>query len=259
MVSAAEYLDISSIFSAYKSKVYHLALSIAKDEKDAQDIVENTFLKVMRKIDRFKGKARLSTWIYRIAYNEALMFLRKRRRQNSLGQRYSRTWQGVSLDWPQLPDAWLLQDELKTRIDSVIKSLPISYRMPLLLHIIHGESIEEAARILGLRKASVKTRLHRAYLMVKDEIEQYNQDKAQQIKPLTSQCQAWTGFVHNYATGELENKKQLAFKKHTNDCPQCDTFLKAYQEAIKITGSLQCQDIPLELQKRIQSFLADKN
>jgi len=75
---------IEQIFTQYRSKVYGLALTLARNEKDAEDIVQNAFMKIMKNLDGFRGKSRLSTWIYRIVYNEALMQLRKRHRQVSL-------------------------------------------------------------------------------------------------------------------------------------------------------------------------------
>ncbi|MEW6009071.1 MAG: sigma-70 family RNA polymerase sigma factor [Candidatus Omnitrophota bacterium] len=250
--------DLTEIFKTHKSKIYHLALSIVRNEKDAEDILENTFLKVMKKINTFKGKSQLSTWIYRIGYNEALTFLRKRSRGLKLSTRLKHSNEEVSglyINWAKLPDSRLLDTELKERIDNAIKHLPIEYRMPLALHIINELSARDTAQILKVKEPTVKTRLHRAYMAVKSQLQDYNQDIRERKRLQNNRCGIWTGFIHNYAIGSLAKDKRYAFKRHIRGCLSCNSFLNSYQQAIRITNALECRDIPIKLQQKIESFL----
>lgn len=256
----ANSLTIEEIFTKYKDKVYRLALSITRNEKDAEDIMQNTFLKITKNLIYFRNKSLLSTWIYKIAYNEALMYLRKKKGQTRLSnyiKRYrGKAASGLFVNWARLPDEQLLDKELKERIDNAIRNMPIRYRMPLLLDRVEELPLKDSAKILGLKINSLKTRLHRARLSVRSEISDYFRDKQEQREErLNKRCNAWTGFVYNYARGSLGRSKTGAFRRHIKGCTSCNSFLGTYLRAIDITGALQCQDLPAELKDKIETFL----
>lgn len=145
--------------------------------------------------------------------------------------------------------------EFKQRLDDTIKYMPIKYRLPLVLHNVERLSVKDGSRVLGLKVNSFKTRLHRAHNMVKLKITDYFKDKAEKEIKEDSRCGIWTRFVFDYATGNLDKKREAAFKKHIADCRGCNSFLGAYKQAIKITNALQCQDLPAELKKKIKTFI----
>lgn len=251
--------DIDSIFKKYKDKVYRLALSIARNEKDAEDIMQNTFLKIIKNLMYFRNKSKLSTWIYKIAYNEALMHLRKRKSQLKLSGYLKRAGEKTSLglfvNWSKLPDKELLDSELKQRIDSSISRMPIKYRMPLLLDNVEGLPLKDSANILGLKINSLKTRLHRAHLIIKQDITGYFRDQETPEEIKGKRCGIWTGFVYDYAKGYLGKRRQGAFRSHIKDCLDCNSFLDTYLKAINLTGALECQDLPVGLKDKIETFL----
>lgn len=256
--------NIGEIFNAYNNKVYRLALSITRNEKDAEDVTQNTFFKVLKNLDSFRRGSQLSTWIYKIAYNEALMNLRRRKSQSRLSTNLMRSREkgvsGLFVNWSKLPDEYLLDEELKERVDGAIRQMPIQYRMALLLHGVEGVPIKETARILGLKTDSLKTRLHRARLLIKSDISDYFRDKEEaQEEAGPKRCVTWTGFIYNYIYGNLGKRRARSFKSHIKDCRSCNAFLGAYQKAIDITHALQCQDLPGELKERIESFLLRKH
>jgi RNA polymerase sigma-70 factor (ECF subfamily) len=248
--------SVETIFKNYKDKVYRLGLSISRNEGDAEDILQNTFLKVARYLERFRRQSNVSTWIYRIAYNEALMLLRKRKRQFRLLGRIKKQKEkfasALFVNWSRLPDEQLLDKEFKERIDGSIRHIAIRYRMPLLLSAIEDLTVKDAASVLGITHSSLKTRLHRAHMMIRNEIASYFKDKEE---PKEKRCGLLTGFVYEYAKGNLSRKRMLSFKKHIADCSPCNSFLDTYLKAIRITGALQCKDLPFELASKIKSFL----
>lgn len=255
----AETFNIESIFKKYKDKVYRLALSMTENEKDAEDIIQNTFLKIIKNLRYFKNRSLLSTWIYRIAYNETLMSLRKRKSQFKLSDylmpSQKRIPMGLYVNWPKLPDELLLGGEFKQRIDSAIKHMPIKYRMPLLLESIEGLPLKDCARVLNLKINSLKTRLHRARLIIKSEISDYFKDRQREEAKKARMCGTWIGFIYDYARGKLGKRMTGDFRKHIKDCPGCNSFLDTYLKAIDITHALECQDLPDELKDRIETFL----
>jgi RNA polymerase sigma-70 factor (ECF subfamily) len=252
--------NIETIFNEYKDKVYRLALGITRNNEDAKDIMQNTFLKVTKNLMYFRNKSSLSTWIYRIAYNETLMHLRKTKRflRFSGNLRKARP-DSLFVNWSKLPDKYLLDTELKERINSSIRHMPIKYRMALLLDNVEELPLKESAWVLGLKINSLKTRLHRARLIVKQDILDYFKDKEVGQEKGGRKCSIWIKFIYDYATGNLAKRRGFAFRRHIKDCLNCNSFLDAYVKAIQITGALECQDIPLELKNKIETFLLSKH
>lgn len=203
--------DIEEIFRDYKDKVYRLAISIVRNEKDAEDIMQNTFIKIIGNLKGFRNESLISTWIYKIAYNESLMCLRKRRSQDNLSNYIQKQTKkkelGLFMNWSKLPDEHLLDAELKERVDGVIKRMPIKYRMPLLLDNVEGLPLKDIAKILKLGINSLKTRLHRAHLMVNSEFSSYLKDK--QEGGGNPRCGFWNGFLYSYARGTWARRERL--------------------------------------------------
>ncbi len=260
----ASVFNIGEIFNEYKNKVYRLALSITRNQSDAEDVMQNTFLKITKNLKYFRSKSSLSTWIYKVTYNEALMYLRKRKSQfkisNALKFFRDTGNSGLFVNWAKLPDEQLLDEELKERVDDAIRQMPIQYRMALLLHNVEGMPLKEITKILGLKINSLKTRLHRAHLFIKSDITGYFKDREEEHeKSMPGRCNIWTGFVYNYAHGNLGKKKSKAFKRHIKACRSCNSFFDTYIKAIDITQALQCPDLPDELKERIESFLFKKH
>lgn len=255
-----KYPDISKIFEEYKDKIYRLAITILKNEKDAEDVLQAVFLKIIENISNFKGKAKLSSWIYKIALNEALMKIRSRKHYEpvyDVEQENERYGYLASLrDKSLLPDEEVVQREFESRLKNTISEMPIKYRLALLLKEIEGFSDKEASKILRLKLNSFKTRLHRARLMIKETVLDYMKDK--KAKPpslLEKRCAIYMGFVNKYIYDDLPKKQKTYFKSHIRDCSECNEFLNSYQNALKITNALQCKDIPPILKEKIESFI----
>ena len=149
-----------------------------------------------------------------------------------------------------------MDKKLKGRIDAVLKNIPIQYRMPLVLHRLEGLSLIESSRILGIKSSTVKTRLHRAYLMVRDQIHGYFKDLPEQINKQDARCGMWTGFLFDYAQEKLAPERTKSFLRHIKDCPRCNSFLDTYLQAIRITGALDCRDVAVELKEKLKIFLS---
>jgi RNA polymerase sigma-70 factor (ECF subfamily) len=163
------------------TNVYNLALKLLGDEQEAEDVLQETFLSAFRAIDRFEGRSKLSTWLYRIAYNASLMHLRKRERMTtfSLDQSFGDEEQaGESptphlVDWSTVPDDQLLTAEARQEMDRAIGELPESLRSTFVLRDIQGLSGAETAEVLGITVQAVKNRLHRARLRLRGELTSY--------------------------------------------------------------------------------------
>jgi len=174
---------LEALVRSHQDRVYSFAMRMCRNVEDAKDILQDTFLGVIRSIREFREESKFSTWLYRIAANACL---KKRRR----GVHDPTPDQELSLDdlmprpdaegrKPEIPD-WsgdaeraLLDGELSARMESAIDKLPKDYKIVLVLRDVEGLSAEETAQAVGLSVPAVKSRLHRARVFVRRELADY--------------------------------------------------------------------------------------
>jgi RNA polymerase sigma-70 factor (ECF subfamily) len=170
--------------------VYNVALKLLGDEQEAEDVLQETFLSAFEALDRFEGRSKLSTWLYRIAYNASLMRLRKRKQMTTFSlDRPLHDDDGDSMpeprhlvDWSAVPDDRLLTAEARQEMDRAIAALPESLRAAFVLRDVQGLSGAEAAEILGISVQAVKNRLHRARLQLRDHLSSYFAERVEELK-----------------------------------------------------------------------------
>ena len=162
----------------YEGKIFRLAQHITQNREDAEDVLQETFMKSYEHLDQFKGDSKFYTWIVRIAVNQALMKLRRRKTDKS-----------VSLDeqidtgedtivreiaaWDEDPEQRFSREELGSILDRAIQSLEPPYRSVFVLRDIDELSTEETAEALGLSVPAVKSRLLRARLQLREKLTRY--------------------------------------------------------------------------------------
>lgn len=155
----------------YESKVYSLALRMVRNPEDAEDVLQDTFLRAFRGIKSFLGNSTFSTWIYRIAANSALMRLRKKQLPTvSIEDAEERETPISITDWKPGPVEQLLTQETLRAMEEAIESLPPEFRQVFILRDVEELSNAEVAEILDLSVAAVKSRLHRARLKVRNRL-----------------------------------------------------------------------------------------
>ena len=158
----------ATLFHAHKARIYSVCLRMTNNTAQAEDLTQDAFLQVFRKLNTFKGNSALSTWLYRIAVNTVLMHFRKK----ALKQ--------ISLDEPSSHDAKMVRREYGSRdgrlsgsVDRItltraIKDLPAGYRTIFLLHEVDGYEHQEIAKILKCSVGNSKSQLHKAKLRIRE-------------------------------------------------------------------------------------------
>jgi RNA polymerase sigma-70 factor, ECF subfamily len=173
---ARDHSAVSDLASRYSSRIRQLALRYVKNEEDAEEVVQDVLLKVYQKIDAFRGEAALSSWIYRITFNTAMSRLRsvKATRRDALVPVEPLGSDGVQTpdiaDWSSLGDDEVMRNELRQKLRKALAGLPAIYRVPVLLRDIHGMTTEEASAVLHVKDQTLKSRLHRGRMILRDEL-----------------------------------------------------------------------------------------
>lgn len=174
--------EFARLVETYSPLIYRLGLKMLNNSQDAEDILQETFIKAYRHLDTFDGRSRISTWLYRIATNEALMLLRRKRPDTiSVNQPWENETEDQEplqiVDWCCLPEGELMSDEARAHLDEAVDHLPASLRVVFLLREIEGLSTRETAEVLDLSEAAVKTRLSRARLHLREDLTAYFGEK----------------------------------------------------------------------------------
>lgn len=166
----------SCMLKGYAPRLYRLALQLTGDPDEAEDVLQEAFIRGCNKIDDFEGLSGLGTWLHRIVVTTGLMHLRRRK---SMAARVAPTGDDSSLDLERLPDDSagpsheLLTSELREKVESAVMALPDTLRVAFVLREIEGLSTKEASDVLGIGESALKVRLHRARLALRDTLATY--------------------------------------------------------------------------------------
>jgi RNA polymerase sigma-70 factor (ECF subfamily) len=177
LVRAGEEAAFEALLKRYQDKIYRLALSVTKSREDAEEVLQDVFLSVYRKIASFDGRSALSTWLYRICINRALMKLRGRAPAHESIDQYLPQFAGgrhvqMIADWTEGAEDGLLRKERAQIVRQAIETLPPEYRVVLVLRDLEGLSNLEVAEVLETSVPAVKARLHRARLALRGRLEE---------------------------------------------------------------------------------------
>ncbi len=168
-------LSFEEVVEKHADFVYNVALRMTGDPTEAQDVMQEAFISAYRAFPKFRGESAITTWLYRITVNAALMKRRKEKKSKSV------TLTGYEEsdveDWAQDPERAALDSELQTAIQDGLKKLPPDLRMAVVLRDVQGLSGEEAAQAQGVPVATLKTRLHRGRMLMRKHLDGYLRKK----------------------------------------------------------------------------------
>jgi RNA polymerase sigma-70 factor (ECF subfamily) len=180
-MQAGDTSAVAELSSTYGARIHQLAFRYMKNWEDAEEVTQDVLMKVFRKIEAFRGDAALSSWIYRITFNTAMSRLRtgKSGRAAEQATRYDPSGDETAApqqdpaDWSSLADDHVMRREMRERLIAALTRLPEVYRTPVVLRDIHGLSTEEASRILHVKPQTLKSRLHRGRLILRQALAEF--------------------------------------------------------------------------------------
>jgi RNA polymerase sigma-70 factor (ECF subfamily) len=176
-MQAGDGTAVADLASAFGPRIHQLALRYVKNWEDAEEVTQDVLMKVFRKIEAFRGDAALSSWIYRITFNTAMSRLRSTRvsrmteaQKPEPSSPESERMPAELADWSSLADDHVLRGQMRDRLIESLTLLPTVYRVPVILRDIEGLSTEEASAVLKVKPQTLKSRLHRGRLMLREHL-----------------------------------------------------------------------------------------
>lgn len=170
----------SELVKRYQQTVYGFSYKVCRNKEKAEEALQDTFVNVYRKLEQFDGRSKFSTWLYSIVTNNCLMKHRKRKMdQEMVYLDEPPKANGDSRDdlvipsWNDTPAEELMNNELRSHLDEAIQKLPLDYRIVFILRDVENQTAEETAKILKLSVPAVKSRLRRARVFLRNELNDY--------------------------------------------------------------------------------------
>jgi len=164
-----------AIMQANNRRLYRLARGILRNDAEAEDAVQEAYVRAFTHLASFRGESSLATWLGRIVLNEALGRLRRERPSVDLDLVDHAAMEAQIIQFPLAtaddPEKSMAQREIRDVVEHAIDDLPEAFRMVFITRVIEGMNVDETARILGLKPETVKTRLHRARAMLRENVE----------------------------------------------------------------------------------------
>jgi RNA polymerase sigma-70 factor (ECF subfamily) len=186
---AGDLASFEALTVRYEQRVYSLAMRILRQEHDAEDVTQQTFLSAMENLNGFRGDSSFSTWLLRIATHAALKIIRKRRGLETISLDEATEPTDADkiphpefiADWKQSPERLVEQREIRSLVEEALARLDEKHRMVFLLRDVEGLSVRETAEALGLSEANTKVRLLRARLQLRELLTQKLGDPATRL------------------------------------------------------------------------------
>ena len=172
---AREEAAVRAIMQSNNRRLFRLARGILRNNSEAEDVVQETYVRAFTHLEQFRGDSSLSTWLSRIAMNEALGRLRRQRPAVEWTSQPSGAPEAEIIQFPLSsaddPEKSMAQRQIQQVVEHAVDELPEAFRLVFIARVIEGMNIEETADTLGLKPETVKTRLHRARTMLRDNVE----------------------------------------------------------------------------------------
>lgn len=176
---AGELSAFEALTTRYERRVFSLALRMLRQEQDAEDVTQQTFLSALENLSGFRGEASFATWLFRIATHAALKIIRKRKGLKTISLEEATEGTGdvdsvphpeFIADWRQSPEQLVQKHEIQRLLDEALSKLDEKHRLVFLLRDVEGFSVKETAEALGLTEANTKVRLLRARLQLREQL-----------------------------------------------------------------------------------------
>src|SRR6516162_11156775 len=245
--------SVERALALLQNTVYSFSMKVCGHPEDAEDTMQEVLLKLLPYLPKFENPQALSVWLYKVARNRCLMNRRGAKnapnRHVSLDELIPTTFELEELlksSGPN-PEMTVLRDESRQRLREAVLKLPQLYRVVLVLHDMEDLSTAEVARVIGVREGTVRVRLHRARLLLRQQLMRRENAKGVVVdrthpaggaEPTKHprRCREMFAALSDYMDGLVDDEHTREMEKHLKDCQPCVAFLDSLKSAVE-----QCQ------------------
>jgi RNA polymerase sigma-70 factor (ECF subfamily) len=236
---------MEALLSRYEKAVYRFGLRMCGSEEAAREVLQQTLLAAFQNVKRFRGNAKLSTWLYQIARS----FCSKSHRPSADPSVPLDSTEAMSVPSGEpSPEEGARARELGAALSAAIQALPIAQREVLILRDVEGLSAEEAAAVLGIRVANLKTRLHRARGELRKHL-------AALLEPAAAPCEKLPHDLMEFVSEEIDQAACAKIEEHLATCPKCSAACDALKRTVSLCRSIPGDEVPAPVRVAVRSAL----
>jgi RNA polymerase sigma-70 factor, ECF subfamily len=236
---------MEALLSRYEKDVYRFGLRMCGSEEAAREVLQQTLLAAFQNLKRFRGDAKISTWLYQIARS----FCTKSHRPGSEATVPLESPEAMSVPAGEAtPEEGARARELGLALSAAIQALPISQREVLILRDVEGLSAEEAAAVLGIQVANLKTRLHRARAELRKHL-------ADLLEPAGAPCENLPHDLMDFVSEDIDQAACEKIEEHLASCPKCAGACDALKRTVSLCRSIPGDEVPAPVRAAVRSAL----
>jgi len=263
-VRAGDRRALEELIERHESGVFRFGLKMCRQEEDAKDVLQETLLAAARYLPSFRGASSVTTWLYGIARS----FCIKKRRTSRFAPQQLESLEGLQArgdaaaevaDSRRGPEELAANGQLQEVLDGAIGGLEPMYREVLLLRDVEGLSAPEVAEVMGLSVAAVKSRLHRARMVVRERVAPHLPDVAEGVAPAAA-CRDVVETFSRRLEDEIDGSACAALEAHLKECPSCRGRCDSLRASLTLCRGAGARPVPPKVagpvRRAIRRFLA---
>jgi RNA polymerase sigma-70 factor (ECF subfamily) len=269
LLKAGDPESVESALGLLQSTVFSFSMKVCGHREDAEDTAQETLIRTVPELPHFNNPKALSVWLYKVARSRCLMS--RRRSKFALRQNLSlddllpdrKELEAISQSSGDTPERALLRDESREELQRAILKVPADYRMVLVLHDMEELSTEEVAKVTGLREGTVRVRLHRARVFLRNQLARDRQGRHVRAKaPPPARCKRLFALLSDYIDQELDPALCSEIESHFGNCRPCEAYLASLEETVRRCKSHCTEKLKAKVRRQVRDLLqvaAEKN
>jgi len=242
---------------------FSFSMKVCGHREDAEDTAQETLMRTVRQLGRFESPQALAVWLYKVARSRCLMS----RRHSKFAPQQQLSLDDLLPDRNELealtaspqggPEQQLLRAENREELQRAVLKIPPDYRMVLVLHDMEELSTEEVAKVTGLREGTVRVRLHRARVFLRNELARDRRHRARRTKPTAPLgCKLLFALLSDYIDQELDPSLCQKLEGHLGDCTPCKAYLDSLEETVRRCRQHCTEDVKAKVRAQVRDLLA---
>ena len=244
---------LDELLTRHEKEVYRFGLRMCGSEEDAREVLQETLLAAFRNLHAFRGDAALSTWLYQLARTHCLRLRRQRVGTPTGFQSLESSEASHVAAEEALPDARSHARQLGEVLQAAILALPEDAREALILRDVEGLTAEEAARVVGIEVRALKSRLHRARLLLREHLATLLGEGA---RGTAQGCPALARELSEYARKEVDQATCIRLEEHLSRCPECARACDSLQRTVSLCRRIPGDAVPAPVRAAVRQAIS---